>query len=343
MGGERGSAGPPGPAGMQGTPGLTGPPGPRGSPGPQGLQGPEGKKGDQGLQGLSGHQGYPGMTGMAGPPGPAGPRGDTGPRGPSGPPGNNGKDGTPGTTGPRGKQGEPGLAGMAGPPGPPGPLGPPGPSPSIMFAPSNSKGPNDQPANDEAHDMGSDSEMKIQIRQLSDTIDMMKNPSGKDKKSPARSCMDLYMAAEAAGDILQSDYYWIDPNGGCEADAIKAFCDFANKETCDSPITFLRLLSTQARQTVTYHCNNSVAYFDKANRDYAQALKLLGSNGVEFTAEGAEPYTVIEDGCATGGQDKTVIQYASKKTARLPIVDVAPRDIGDDKEFGIEMGPVCFK
>jgi len=259
-----------------------------------------------------------------------------------------------------------------------------------MFAPSNSKGPNDQPANDEAHDMGSDSEMKIQIRQLSDTIDMMKNPSGKDKKSPARSCMDLYMAAEAAGDILQSDYYWIDPNGGCEADAIKAFCDFDNKETCvspsngkvdsgahfrgytdkhvyfgemqggyrfdysptenirnganyDSQITFLRLLSTQARQTVTYHCNNSVAYFDKANRDYAQALKLLGSNGVEFTAEGSETYTVIEDGCATGGQDKTVIQYASKKTARLPIVDVAPRDIGDEKEFGIEMGPVCFK
>ena len=25
------------------------------------------------------------------------------------------------------------------------------------------------------------------------------------------------------------------------------------------------------------------------------------------------------------------------------IQDVAPRDIGDDKEFGIEMGPVCFK
>ena len=108
-----------------------------------------------------------------------------------------------------------------------------------------------------------------------------------------------------------------------------------NGANYDSQITFLRLLSTQARQvsktlhhifsqitfqTVTYHCNNSVAYFDKANRDYAQALKLLGSNGVEFTAEGAEPYTVIEDGCATGGQDKTVIQYASKKTARLPIV-----------------------
>merc|ERR1719310_1672155 len=304
MQGTPGPTGPPGPQGKKGPQGEqgpigisgpTGPTGPRGSPGPQGLQGPEGKKGDQGLQGPKGHQGYPGMTGLSGPPG---------------------------------KTGDAGMAGPPGPAGPRGDTGPRGPSPSIMFAPSNSKGPNDQPANDEAHDMGSDSEMKIQIRQLSDTIDMMKNPSGKDKKSPARSCMDLYMAAEAAGDILQSDYYWIDPNGGCEADAIKAFCDFDNKETCvspsngnvdsgahfrgytdkhvyfgemqggyrfdysptenirnganyDSQITFLRLLSTQARQTVTYHCNNFVAYFDKANRDYAQALKLLGSNGVE--------------------------------------------------------------
>ena len=26
----------------------------------------------------------------------------------------------------------------------------------------------------------------------------------------------------------------------------------------------------------------------------------------------------------------------------LLIQDVAARDIGDDKEFGIEMGPICF-
>jgi collagen type V/XI/XXIV/XXVII alpha len=106
----------------------------------------------------------------------------------------------------------------------------------------------------------------------------------------------------------------------------------------------LRLLSSQARQMVTYHCKNSIAAFDKASRDYSKALKLLGSNGVEFTAEGSETYEVLEDGCQTGSStaDKTVIQYATKKTARLPIVDVAPRDIGDDKEFGIEMGPICF-
>ena len=123
---------------------------------------------------------------------------------------------------------------------------------------------------------------------------------------------------------------------------------------------------------VTYHCKNSIAAFDKASRDYSKALKLLGSNGVEMTAEGSETYEVLEDGCQTGSSsaDKTVVQYATKKTARLPIVvsiltwlddyiklrfnhnlnmiltwliqDVAARDIGDDKEFGIEMGPICF-
>jgi collagen type I/II/III/V/XI/XXIV/XXVII alpha len=258
-----------------------------------------------------------------------------------------------------------------------------------MFAPGGGqKGPGDQPANDQAQATNNDSEMKVQLKQLSDTIDMMKNPSGKSKKTPVRSCGDLNMQS---GGQAPSGMYWIDPNGGCESDAIQAYCDFENQETCvhpsngkvnkgahfrgytdqhvyfgemqngysfdysprdavnganyDSQVTFLRLLSTTARQTVTYHCKNSVAAFDKANRDYAKALKLLGSNGVEFSAQGSETYEIIEDGCmnAPSSFDKTVFQYTTKKTARLPIVDVAPVDIGDDKEFGIDMGPVCFK
>lgn len=27
-------------------------------------------------------------------------------------------------------------------------------------------------------------------------------------------------------------FYWIDPNQGCSADAIRAYCDFATGETC---------------------------------------------------------------------------------------------------------------
>ena len=42
---------------------------------------------------------------------------------------------------------------------------------------------------------------KIQIRQLSDTIDMMKNPSGKDKKSSAWSCMDFMLISSPIKEI----------------------------------------------------------------------------------------------------------------------------------------------
>jgi len=233
--------------------------------------------------------------------------------------------------------------------------------------------------------------MNIQLKHLQGTIDNMKRPTGKDKKSPARSCLDLYLASKNTGEPLASSWYWVDPNSGCEADAIKVFCDFDTLETCvypangkvnngthhrtpvtghmyfgdmqngytfnyepkedvmdganyESQITFLRLLSTNARQQVTYHCRNTVAYYN--GRDYDQALKLKGANGAEFTAEGSAQYRVLEDGCADGANswDKTVIEYSTTKTAQLPVTDVAALDIGkSSQEFGIEVGPVCFK
>ena len=40
---------------------------------------------------------------------------------------------------------------------------------------------------------------------------------------------------------------------------------------------------------------------------------------------------------------QTVIQIDTTKPNRLPIVDVAAYDIGDNgEEFGLEIGPVCF-
>lgn len=236
--------------------------------------------------------------------------------------------------------------------------------------------------------------MTVQIKSLSDTIDNMKRPTGKSQKNPARSCLDLYLAAQTTGENLISSWYWVDPNAGCEADAMHVFCDFTTLETCvypsngkvnngthhervgarrhvyfgsemqngykfnyepkdhripgasyESQITFLRLLSSQARQQFTYHCKNSVAYRD-SNGGYTNAIKLVGANGVEFTAEGSEQYTVLDDGCASGSNawDRTTFEYKTTRTARLPIVDVAPLDIGDsNKEFGIEVGPICFK
>lgn len=45
----------------------------------------------------------------------------------------------------------------------------------------------------------------------------------------------------------------------------------------------------------------------------------------------------------TGQWAKTVIEYKTQKTSRLPIMDIAPMDIGGaDQEFGVDIGAVCF-
>lgn len=112
-------------------------------------------------------------------------------------------------------------------------------------------------------------------------------------------------------------------------------------------LNFLRLLSTEASQNITYHCKNSIAYMDQALGNLKKALLLEGSNEVELRAEGSSrfTYSVLEDGCKkhTNRWSKTVFEYKTQKTSRLPIVDFAPRDIGGaDQEFGVDVGAVCF-
>ncbi|KAI1899985.1 hypothetical protein AGOR_G00067560 [Albula goreensis] len=123
--------------------------------------------------------------------------------------------------------------------------------------------------------------------------------------------------------------------------------DSLTANTASIQMTFLRLLSTEASQNLTYHCRNSVAYMDQAAGNLKKALLLQGSNDVEIRAEGNSrfTYSVLEDGCTkhTGQWGKTVIEYKSQKTSRLPIVDIAPMDIGGaDQEFGVDVGAVCF-
>ncbi|KAG8280284.1 Collagen alpha-2(V) chain [Homalodisca vitripennis] len=51
-------------------------------------------------------------------------------------------------------------------------------------------------------------------------------------------------------------------------------------------IGFLQLLSSSASQNLTYHCRNSVGYFDLQHKTYRRGLKLLGWNGAEITPRG---------------------------------------------------------
>lgn len=62
---------------------------------------------------------------------------------------------------------------------------------------------------------------------------------------------------------------------------------------------FLRLLSVQARQNLTYHCHRSVAWGDQsAKNNYQRALHFLGANDEELSYE-TNPYIkALIDGCS---------------------------------------------
>lgn len=158
----------------------------------------------------------------------------------------------------------------------------------------------------------------------------MSQPTG-EKDSPARTCKELSKARPE----LPSGDYWLDPNEGDRNDAILAHCDMSKKATCirsqpqrskdinyvgdehemwlsevhngmkltykadSSQIAHLQMLSTHATQNITYHCKNSIAYYDEERKNYRRSLKLLAWNDAELTAKTSPHlrYDVVNDGC----------------------------------------------
>ncbi len=59
---------------------------------------------------------------------------------------------------------------------------------------------------------------------------------------------------------------------------------------------FLRLLSGTARQSFTYTCINSVAWYDTRARNYHKSIKFLGDNDDEFSIARNKPKVAL-DGC----------------------------------------------
>lgn len=221
-------------------------------------------------------------------------------------------------------------------------------------------------------------------RRLVDDYDRLRHPTGQ-KDAPARTCRDL----AALHPELPDGVYWIDPNEGNARDAVQVQCRMATGASCVLPspnqvpkkahyvgrskptwfsemeggyqmsykidrvqLTFLQMLSSGAAQNFTYHCRNSVAFWDASKQSHRRALRLMAHNDLELRApephgdtNPAFTFTAFFDGCKDRS-DKwsyTLLQYKSDKPQRLPIVDVAPRDIGfKNQEFGLEIGPACF-
>lgn len=88
-------------------------------------------------------------------------------------------------------------------------------------------------------------------------------------------------------------------------------------------MAFMRLMSNQASQNITYHCKNSIAYMDSASGNLKKAVLLQGPNEVEIRAEGNSrfTYSVSEDGCTV-----SFIYFESSKRGTT------------DKEDGLTFG-----
>lgn len=93
-------------------------------------------------------------------------------------------------------------------------------------------------------------------------------------------------------------------------------------------LTFLRLMSTEASQNITYHCKNSVAYMDQHTGNLKKSLLLQGSNEIELRAEGNSrfTYTVTYDGCTVSPRQGPL---SGLWFSRQAIVLTSPLPLGD--------------
>ncbi|CAG2174253.1 unnamed protein product [Oppiella nova] len=346
-----------------------------------GLPGHVGPPGDKGPVGSIGPAGPPGAPGVKGPPGrdgPPGPNGTPGPMGPRGERGDDGKSGTPGERGLPGPPGSPGepfaydaaaLAAILNQSG----GQTKGPDPML----------GDQPNRLFSADVPIEEKKKIVFEfydQLVKEYEKLRRPTG-ERDAPAKTCKDLsQLHPTLESGIYYIDPNEGTSNDAIQAYCdmtTKSTCVFPaptsvpirpyNKETKyghnwfsemkggftftykanNIQLNFLQLLSEHAVQNITYLCKNSVAFFDETKQTHRKAVKLMTYNDIELTADGNNMFTYqsIRDGCQTHSNqlDSTVIEYNTDKPQRLPILDIAVRDIGGkDQEFGLELGPVCF-
>lgn len=110
-------------------------------------------------------------------------------------------------------------------------------------------------------------------------------------------------------------------------------------------ITFLQMLSSKASQNITYHCFDSIAYNNARRDNVRQGIQLLTWNDLEMKPRGKFKYSVPVDDCQHKKREwaQTVVSVEDTKPARLPIVDVAIKDIGNARQkFKLEIGPVCY-
>uniref|UniRef100_A0A668AWH1 Collagen, type XI, alpha 1b n=1 Tax=Myripristis murdjan TaxID=586833 RepID=A0A668AWH1_9TELE len=122
------------------------------------------------------------------------------------------------------------------------------------------------------------------------------------------------------------------------------YVDMSDNTINTVQMTFLKLLSSSARQNFTYICHQSVAWYDAKADSYDKALRFLGSNDEEMSYDNNPFIKALSDGCSLKqGYAKTVMEINTPRIDQVPIIDVMLNDFGDpNQRFGFEVGPVCF-
>uniref|UniRef100_A0AAX7SS59 Fibrillar collagen NC1 domain-containing protein n=1 Tax=Astatotilapia calliptera TaxID=8154 RepID=A0AAX7SS59_ASTCA len=375
--GPRGFPGLPGPIGLQGPKGETGE---KGETGPPGAAGPAGARGPPGDDGPKGNPGHPGLIGLIGPPGEPGEKGD---RGLPGPQGTAGGKGESGSTGQKGDPGLIGPPGPPGPPADviqPLPIQQSSrktrrqaemqeDEPLADYGVDGVEGMEDV--------FGSLNNLKQDIERMKFPMGTQDNPArtcndlhlsqpdfpdGEYWIDPNQGCIGdtikvfcnftaggetcIYPDKKSTGARISN---WPKESPGSwfsefKRGKILSYVDAADNAINPVQMTFLKLLSSSARQNFTYICHQSVAWHDIDADSYDKALRFLGSNDEEMSYDNNPFIRPLMDGCsAKQGYSKTVLEINTPRIDQLPIIDVMLNDFGkSNQRFGFEVGPVCF-
>ncbi|XP_065218704.1 collagen alpha-2(I) chain-like [Planococcus citri] len=196
----------------------------------------------------------------------------------------------------------------------------------------------------------------------------------------ARTCQEMFN-----GTLEDRDgFYWINPSQGDVDKSIFVYCILKTRETCiysestpseifdisavkseawlaknnpnyqiayqvndTNQMRILQEMSKSATQTITYHCKNSIAYYDSINKNFDKSVKLLGWNNEEIIPQNLTYLQFMSgfDDCQhkNNSWSYTDITYSTDVPSQLPITDIAVRDVGRPGQLiYVDIGPVCF-
>uniref|UniRef100_A0A8C3AZN1 Collagen, type XI, alpha 1b n=1 Tax=Cyclopterus lumpus TaxID=8103 RepID=A0A8C3AZN1_CYCLU len=378
--GKTGPVGPQGPAGKSGPEGLRGIPGPVGE---QGLPGASGQDGPPGplVRHVLGH---PGLIGLIGPPGESGEKGDRGLPGLQGTGGGKGDavSGSTGQKGDTGLIGPPGAPGPPGDIIQPLPMQQSYRKTRRHAEMQGDEALPDYGV--DGVGMGGMEDVFGSLNNLKQDIERMKFPVGTQDNpartcndlhlsqpdypdgeywiDPNQGCIGdsikVFCNFTAGGETcIHPDKKstgvrisnWPKESPGSwfsefKRGKILSYVDMAENTINTVQMTFLKLLSSSARQNFTYICHQSAAWYDAKEDNYDKALRFLGSNDEEMSYDNNPFIKPLMDGCSLKqGYSKTVMEINTPRIDQLPIIDVMLNDFGESNQrFGFEVGPVCF-